>query len=133
MKSITKIASLIMTRYYCVVLFSIISNSILLYSQEIPQIISQKEVSSQNFLPDFSYAGYHFGNIKIPVNNEKVILATDFGVKANDNLDDSKALLKAFKAANEVQGNVVLQLPAGKLILSDILYLSLIHIDAADE
>ncbi len=65
MKSITKIASLIMTRYYCVVLFSIISNSTLLYSQEIPQIISQKDVSSQNFLPDFSYAGYHFGNIKI--------------------------------------------------------------------
>lgn len=123
MKSITKSTSLIMTRYYCVVLFSIIFNSTLLYSQEIPQIISQKEVSSQNFLPDFSYAGYHFGNIKIPIINEKVILASDFGVIANDNLDDSKALLKAFKAANEVQGNVVLQLPAGKLILSDILYI----------
>lgn len=45
-----------------------------------------------------------------------MILATDFGVKANDNLDDSKALLKAFKAAHEVTGNVVLQLPAGKII-----------------
>ncbi len=30
----------------------------------------------------------------------KIINAIDFGVKANDNLDDSKALLKALKAAN---------------------------------
>ena len=106
----------------CVVLFLIIINPSQLYSQETPQIISQKEVYSQNFLPDFSYAGYHFGNASLPEIKEKVILATDFGVKANDNLDDSKALLKAFKAAHEVAGNVVLQLPAGKIILSDILY-----------
>jgi len=32
-------------------------------------------------------------------------------------------LLKAFKAVNEVQGNVVLQLPPGRIILSDILYI----------
>ncbi len=107
----------------CVVLFLIIINSSQLYAQETPQIISQKEVYSQNFLPDFSYAGYHFGNTSLPEMKEKVILATDFGVKANDNLDDSKALLKAFKAAHEVTGNVVLQLPAGKIILSDILYI----------
>ncbi len=92
-------------------------------AQEIPDIISKKEVASSNFLPDFSYAGYHFGNTTLPVITEKIIFATDFGVKANDNLDDSKALLKAFKAANEVVGNVVLQLPAGKIILSEILYI----------
>jgi hypothetical protein len=92
-------------------------------AQEIPEIISKKEVASLNFLPDFSYAGYHFGNNSLPEIKEKIILATDYGVKANDNLDDSKALLKAFKAANEVTGNVVLQLPAGKIILSDILYI----------
>jgi hypothetical protein len=92
-------------------------------AQDIPDIISKKEVASLNFLPDFSYAGYHFGTISLPEIKEKVILATDFGVKANDNLDDSKALLKALKAAHEVAGNVVLQLPAGKIILSDILYI----------
>ena len=36
---------------------------------------------------------------------------------------NSKALLKAFKAANTVDGNVILQLPAGRIILSDILYI----------
>jgi hypothetical protein len=92
-------------------------------AQDVPEIISKKEVASLNFLPDFSYAGYHFGNTSLPEIKEKVLLATEFGVKANDNLDDSKALLKALKAAHEVAGNVVLQLPAGKIILSDILYI----------
>jgi len=106
-----------------IVLYLTILNTTIIFSQEIPQIISQKEIASQNFLPDFSYAGYHFGNINVPTVQEKIVLASDFGVIANDNLDDSKALLKAFKVANQVQGNVVLQLPAGRLILSDILYI----------
>jgi hypothetical protein len=92
-------------------------------AQETPDIISKKEVVSLNFLPDFSYAGYRFGNTSLPEIKEKIISATDFGVKANDNLDDSKALQKALKAAHEVSGNVVLLLPAGKIILSDILYI----------
>ena len=120
MNSIFKTIHLKPIKIYCVLfLFTIAS----LYSQETPKIISDKEVSSQNFLPDFSYAGYHFGTSEIPEIKEKIILAADYGVIANDDLDDSKALLKAFKAANEVQGNVVLQLPAGKIILSDILYI----------
>ena len=92
-------------------------------AQETPDIISKKEVASLNFLPDFSYAGYRFGNTSLPEIKEKIISATDFGVKANDNLDDSKALQKALKAAHEVSGNVVLLLPAGKIIMSDILYI----------
>ncbi len=120
MNSIFKIIHLKPIKNCCVLfLFTIAS----LHSQEIPKIISDKQVSSQNFLPDFSYAGYHFGTSNIPEIKEKIISAADYGVIANDDIDDSKALLKAFKAANEVQGNVVLQLPAGKIILSDILYI----------
>lgn len=88
-------------------------------AQELPKIITSKT----NYLPDFSFAGYHFGESQIPESNGKIINAVDYGVKANDNLDDSKALLKALKAANDVDGNVILQLPAGKIILSDILYI----------
>jgi len=88
-------------------------------AQELPKIITSKT----NYLPDFSYAGYHFGESKLPETEGKIINAADFGVKANDNLDDSKALLKALKAANAVDGNVILQLPAGRIILSDILYI----------
>ncbi len=120
MNSIFKIIHVKPIKNCCVLfLFTIAS----LHSQEIPKIISDKQVSSQNFLPDFSYAGYHFGTSNIPEIKEKIISAADYGVIANDDIDDSKALLKAFKAANEVQGNVVLQLPAGKIILSDILYI----------
>ena len=122
MNSISKLVP-VNSIQYAIVLYLTILNATAIFSQETPQILSQKEIANQNFLPDFSYAGYHFGNINVPTVQEKIVLATDFGVIANDNLDDSKALLKAFKAANQVQGNVVLQLPAGRLILSDILYI----------
>jgi hypothetical protein len=91
--------------------------------QEVPKIISSKPKSVTNYLPDFSFAGYHFGETTLPEFQGKIINATDFGVKANDALDDSKALLKAIKATTETEGNVILQLPAGKIILSEILYI----------
>lgn len=90
------------------------------FSQQTPKILTD---SKNNYLPDFSFAGYHFGESQIPETSGKVINATDYGVKANDGLDDSKALLKAIEAANDVQGNVILQLPAGRIIVSAVLYL----------
>ncbi len=89
-------------------------------AQQTPKILTD---SKANYLPDFSYAGYHFGESQIPVVQGKIINATDYGVKANDALDDSKALLKAVKAANAIEGNVTLQLPAGRIILSEIVYI----------
>lgn len=92
-------------------------------AQEIPKIISDKTIRSENYLPDFSYAGYHFGERKIPNSNGTIVKATDYGVIANDDLDDSKALLKAIKEASAVTGPVILELPSGKIILSEILYI----------
>ncbi|GAA4115116.1 hypothetical protein GCM10022393_15120 [Aquimarina addita] len=81
------------------------------------------------FLPDFSYAGYHFGKEQIAVpQNSTIINALDFGVIPDDGLDDSKALLKTIKKANTLQNPVVIQLPAGRIILSDILYIERSHI-----
>jgi hypothetical protein len=98
---------------------SLFVNSIA-FSQQTPKILTD---SKTNYLPDFSYAGYHFGEKNIPEVQGKIINATDYGVKANDGLDDTKALLKAVKAANATDGNVILQLPAGRIILSDFLYI----------
>ncbi|KRD09000.1 hypothetical protein ASE21_14210 [Flavobacterium sp. Root901] len=106
-----------MIRQTILISCSFFMNAVL--AQEIPKIITSKT----DYLPDFSFAGYHFGESQIPKANGKIINAVDFGVKANDNLDDSKALLKALKAANSVEGNVILQLPEGRIILSDILYI----------
>ena len=89
-------------------------------AQELPKIITHPKT---NYIPDFSYAGYHFGENILPEPQGKIINATDYGVKANDDLDDSKALLKAVKATNDIAGNIILQLPAGRIILSNIVYI----------
>lgn len=94
-----------------------------IFTQELPQIIADKKIAEQNYLPDFSYAGYHYGEVKLPQKTEQIINATDYGVIPSDVLDDSKALLKAIKAASSLKGDVALQLPAGRLILSEVLYL----------
>jgi len=94
-----------------------------LLSQNLPQIITDKKIAAQNYFPDYSYAGYHHGEVNLPQKSEQVINALDYGVIANDILDDSKAILKAIKAANSLKGDVVLLLPAGRLILSEVVYL----------
>jgi len=101
-----------------IICFSLFVNSIV-FSQT-PKIFTD---SKTNYLPDFSYAGYHFGESQIPEAAGKIINAVDFGVISNDGFDDSKALLKAIKAATETEGNVILQLPAGRIILSEVLYI----------
>ena len=104
---------------FVLILFFSISS----FSQNLPQIITDRKIASQNYLPDYSYAGYHFGEVQLPKKTEQVVNATDYGVIANDDLDDSKALLKAIKTASLLKGDVILQLPAGRLILSDVLYI----------
>ncbi len=108
---------------YLLLIIPVLFNYNSVVAQEIPEIISNKTIRNQNYLPDFSFAGYHFGESKIPNPKNTIVKATDYGVIANDELDDSKALLKAIKAASAIAGDVILELPAGKLILSDILYI----------
>ena len=94
-----------------------------LHAQNTPGILTNKEVINKNYLPDFSYAGYHFGEKPIPQNQGTVVHATDYGVVADDQIDDSKALLKALENTKSIEGKVILQLPPGKVILSEILYI----------
>lgn len=79
------------------------------------------ESPAAKLLPDFSYAGYGFGVGEIPGGQGKVLNAEDFGVVTDDGNDDSEALLKALAAAHEVKSAVTLQLPKGRLIVSEIL------------
>ncbi|MFD2563913.1 hypothetical protein [Aquimarina rubra] len=75
------------------------------------------------FIPDFSYAGYQFGEKEIAISENSITLnAIDYGVIADDGKDDSKALLTIFKKAHELKEPVVIQLPPGRIILSEILY-----------
>ena len=98
-----------------------------LWTQELPKILSHKSVIEQNYLPDFSYAGYHFGEKKLPHAVENIVLAEKHGIIPNDGLDDSKALLLLMDSLNEIAGKVILQLPKGRIILSSILYIKRSH------
>ncbi|MDP5229508.1 MAG: glycoside hydrolase family 55 protein [Cellulophaga sp.] len=93
------------------------------FSQNIPAILNLKNTADDLYLPDFSFAGYHFGEKEIPLHTTKIINATDYGVIANDGLDDSIALIKALKETKDFDGTIVLQLPKGRIILSSILYI----------
>ena len=97
-------------------------------SQTLPDIITSSTVTDGSYLPDFSYAGYRCGEVPIPMISQTMIHATDYGVISDDGLDDSKNLIKAMAAAEAITGPVVLQLPPGRIILSDILYIERSHL-----
>lgn len=87
-----------------------------------PEILSDS-VQKDVYLPDYSYAGYKWGEEPIPDLQGEVINITDFGAKANDKKDDTEAIKKAMEAAGNVDGNVIVYFPAGKFILKDIIYI----------
>lgn len=85
------------------------------------ELLTDDAVRATHFLPDFSYAGYNNGIGDIAVMKGRVIDVTKYGVVADDNIDDSVAMLEAFKAAHDTRGPVIIQLPKGKIIISEIL------------
>ncbi len=106
------------TLIICIFTLLILASS---YAQDLPKILQK---NSSEYLPDFSYAGYHYGE-KQPTaaKNGLVLNAIDYDVTPNDGLDDTKALQKLMKQAENTDGSVIIQLPAGRIILSDILYI----------
>ena len=90
-------------------------------------ILDDAKIAAETPMPDFSYAGYRFGLADLPGGSGTVILATDHGVIPDDELDDSVAVLSALRAAHAVDGPVILQLPAGRIIISEILKIERSH------
>ncbi|MEO5628950.1 MAG: glycosyl hydrolase family 28-related protein [Thermomonas sp.] len=93
-----------------------------------PKILFDPVVSRDVRLPDFSYAGYGFGEVALPKSSGTVIDVTRFGAVADDGRDDSAAVLAALAKANEVKGPVVLRFPAGRFILSEVLLIERSHL-----
>lgn len=110
-----------MIRSFLLVCFSVVLMSC--QAQNLPDILSDKKVQKEHYLPDFSYAGYKNGTATLPQNVGRVVNAADHGVIANDELDDSKALIKLIDSLKTIDEPLVLKLPAGRIILSDIIYL----------
>lgn len=94
----------------------------------LPRILFDPVVARKVPLPDFSYAGYGYGEVPLPQSSGTVIDVTRFGAVADDGLDDSTAVLAALAKANEVKGPVVLRFPAGRIILSEVLLIERSHL-----
>lgn len=69
-------------------------------------------------LPDFSYAGYHFSEKKLPdPAAKKQFNVTDYGAKPNDEGYDDAAIQAAIRAAEANPGGGVVRFPAGRFLI----------------
>ncbi len=81
---------------------------------------------NQEYLPDFSFAGFQFGEQPLGLHHQvspTIFDVTEFGARGDDALDDSAGISKAVAAAHAQKGPVVVQFPPGRFILSDIIYI----------
>lgn len=91
----------------------------------VPAILTDPALAD-TYLPDFSYAGYHWGQ-EPPPHPPPTLDVTDFGAVADDGEDDTATILEAVAAAHAAAGPVVLQFPAGRFILRDLLQIERSH------
>jgi hypothetical protein len=93
-------------------------------SEEWTPAILHSTNESNVWLPDYSYAGYHFGEKEIPNADQGTIFnVTDFGAVPGDNLDDSEAIMAALKASSEIQEHARITFPAGRFIIKKPVYI----------
>lgn len=106
-----------------------------------PYVLSNEEVDVKRyvedqelFFPDYSYAGYHFGEKSIPVRQKTTVVdVTEYGAYANDNKDDTASVLSALEHAHTLPGHVTLYFPHGRFILKNILKITRGNITIAGE
>jgi len=89
--------------------------------ENLPKILSQRTTEDREYLPDFSYAGYRNGAEELPVASGKVILVDEFGAQADDEADDTKAIISAIAKANETRGPVIVRFGSGRYRITEVL------------
>lgn len=83
--------------------------------------MSLETLMQDNYLPDFSFAGYRNGLAPLPDRTGTIFNVDSFGAIADDNIDDTRAVRAAIKAANETRGPVTVRFAAGRYRISGIL------------
>lgn len=78
-----------------------------------------KNQSADNILPDFSYAGYHHGETRIPKVNSAVFNVVDYGAIANDDISDKTAIQNTINAAAASNQPAIVFFPEGRFIIAD--------------
>lgn len=89
--------------------------------ESLPAILGNPETSSQVYLPDFSYAGFENGLSALPTASGIVIDVGKYGAIANDDVDDSDAILAAVEAANHIDGSVVVRFSPGRYRITEVI------------
>ncbi len=89
----------------------------------LPEILKD---GNSNYLPDFSYAGYKWGEEPLPTPSGSIFNVIDFGAVPNDGIDDTVAILNAVDAASSLDKNtqVIVKFPAGRFILKEIVFIT---------
>jgi hypothetical protein len=86
------------------------------------EIRLQQQVERAPYLPDFSFAGYRWGEEDLPEPQGEVIDVTDFGAVPDDGNDDTRAIRDAMRAAHRDENPVIVQFPPGRFIAREILF-----------
>ncbi|WP_437916550.1 hypothetical protein WME73_18545 [Sorangium sp. So ce302] len=92
----------------------------------LPGTWSSDLLASGEYVPDLSYAGYCFGEAPLPRTDDHpatLIDVTRFDALPDDDRDDTTGLRAALDEAERHKGPVVVRLPPGRFILSDILFI----------
>lgn len=96
-----------------------------------PEILQEQRVSNPTslgsssplYLPDFSYAGYRWGEEPLPDPTWPEISVVDHGAVANDGEDDTDAIQRALEEAHQMKEPVIVSVPPGRFIVKDVLFL----------
>ena len=75
------------------------------------------------YLPDYSYAGYRWGEAPLPDPSGTEIRVTEYGAVPDDGESDTGAIQRALEEAHREDGPVIVRFPPGRLIVEDILFL----------
>ncbi|MCF7804886.1 MAG: glycoside hydrolase family 55 protein [Candidatus Marinimicrobia bacterium] len=87
----------------------------------VPEILDGDAAESV-YLPDYSYAGYRWGEEEFP-EFSTTIDVTEFGAVPDDGENDTEAIKKAFEKAHDMDEPVTVYLPKGQYMLTEILYI----------
>lgn len=87
-------------------------------SQLWTQYVEARGSGMEPVLADFSFAGYHAGEVAIPNVDWQVFDVTDFGAVADDGKSDKRAVMRAIAAA-EANGSGIVFFPKGRFRLNE--------------
>ena len=99
---------------------TLLVSSTIALGDTVPDILSSPKTAADTYLPDFSYAGFENGLSALPVASGVVIDVGEYGAVADDDIDDSDAILAAVDAANNTDGAVVIRFSPGRYRITEV-------------